>query len=513
MSSSTSMRGGSPASIGCSVRSRCANACRVDTAAPSSSSSATGGPGRGDRLAAAGRGLERAPDPVAQLGRRLLGEGDGGDLAHRHAAPGHQRDDAVDERLGLARARAGFDEQRLVERLDDRVARGEVLVEIEEALLHRVAGLSRRSTPLRRPALRARRRCVSAQRSSPAPSVSSSRRGPRVRRARRSRATPVRPACAATRGNGRGCRGRRGRCSCGSGGSRCVGGSTRHGNTPASMPSAMARRTSSTRASTSGESTSSAQRNWPRVLDVPVRRAHGRVGIAERRPRRVCVDGELEHPAGRGRVLGVDAVRAAGLVVDHPQRRRRRCGRPGRRRRGTAGRGRRRAGGRRRVRRRRSRSAARWRWCARPKPARVLVSSVRNRSSSASMPSPVAVPEQPAAGAPLRLVDPAPGLGDLAQAVAVGVGPRLLGRGRTIRPREHLAQERVERLVHQAAAVEGRHLVALLGQLGDVDAQDVLEEVLERVGGVGLQAGGRHHDVAVGHAAGVVARPGCRRTA
>ena len=52
--------------------------------------------------------------------------------------------------------------------------------------------------------------------------------------------------------------------------------------------------------------------------------------------------------------------------------------------------------------------------------------------------------------------------------------------------------------MHEAAAVERRHLVALLGQLGDLDPQHVLEEVVERVGRVGLQPGGRHDDVAVG---------------
>ncbi len=44
ISSSTSTPGGSPASIGCSVRSRCANACSVEIAAESTSSSASAAP-------------------------------------------------------------------------------------------------------------------------------------------------------------------------------------------------------------------------------------------------------------------------------------------------------------------------------------------------------------------------------------------------------------------------------------------------------------------------------------
>ena len=72
---------------------------------------------------AARRLLERPADPVAQLGRGLLGERDRGDLAHGHVAARDQRDHPVDQRLGLARSRARFDEERLVERLDDRGAR------------------------------------------------------------------------------------------------------------------------------------------------------------------------------------------------------------------------------------------------------------------------------------------------------------------------------------------------------------------------------------------------------
>ena len=87
ISSRTSIRGGSPASIGNSVRMRCANACSVQIAASSSSSSAA-------RTARARRSstssacrLELAPHAVAQLGRRLLGERDRRDRAHRHGRP------------------------------------------------------------------------------------------------------------------------------------------------------------------------------------------------------------------------------------------------------------------------------------------------------------------------------------------------------------------------------------------------------------------------------------------
>ena len=108
-----------------------------------------GRPGRGDGIGVACHRFQRPPDPVAQLGRRLLGERDRGDLAHGHVALDDQRDDPVDERLGLARTRARLDEQRLVERADDRGAGGEILVEVEERLLDgllRHPGTSSRSS-------------------------------------------------------------------------------------------------------------------------------------------------------------------------------------------------------------------------------------------------------------------------------------------------------------------------------------------------------------------------------
>ena len=63
-------------------------------------------------------------------------------------------------------------------------------------------------------------------------------------------------------------------------------------------------------ASTSGVSTSSAHRNCPRVLTYQYAAPTGVSGVAERRPRRVRVHGELQHRARRGGVVGVDAVRA-----------------------------------------------------------------------------------------------------------------------------------------------------------------------------------------------------------
>ena len=63
-----------------------------------------------------GRGLELSSHPVAQLGRRRLGERDGRDAAHLGAVS-HQLDEASDERGGLAGAGAGFDEEGRVEAL------------------------------------------------------------------------------------------------------------------------------------------------------------------------------------------------------------------------------------------------------------------------------------------------------------------------------------------------------------------------------------------------------------
>ena len=89
------------------------------------------------RIGIAREGFEGAPDAVAQLGGRLLGERDRGDLPHGHVARDHEGHDAVDERLGLARTGTGLDEEGLVEIVDDRGARRQVFVEVEEGLLPR----------------------------------------------------------------------------------------------------------------------------------------------------------------------------------------------------------------------------------------------------------------------------------------------------------------------------------------------------------------------------------------
>ena len=100
-SSATSTRGGRPASRGCSVSSRCAKACSVHTGRAVELVESCPGQ-RGGWPALQRRLLERVPHPVAQLGGGLVGEGDGGDHAHRHAGFGDQRLDALDERPRLA---------------------------------------------------------------------------------------------------------------------------------------------------------------------------------------------------------------------------------------------------------------------------------------------------------------------------------------------------------------------------------------------------------------------------
>jgi hypothetical protein len=82
------------------------------------------------RAARAARGIgavgqlggQRSADPVAQLGRCLLGEGDRGDRVERRSAAGDEPDDAVDERARLARAGPRLDEQGGGEVVRDAVA-------------------------------------------------------------------------------------------------------------------------------------------------------------------------------------------------------------------------------------------------------------------------------------------------------------------------------------------------------------------------------------------------------
>ena len=123
------------------------------------------------------RPFELTADAVAQLGRRLLGERDRHDLAHRDAGHGDERDDAVDQRLGLARARARLDEQRLVEALDDRQARRVVVVEDERSNASAGAAGSRRRSSASKSdgcSLTCRRSSITAASSSSTSSVGSS---------------------------------------------------------------------------------------------------------------------------------------------------------------------------------------------------------------------------------------------------------------------------------------------------------------------------------------------------
>ena len=86
-SSSTSTCGGRPASTGCSARIRWAKLCTVPMAAPSRSTSAASDCARRSSgvSVVVDDALERLPDPRPELARGGLGEGDRGDLAHRHA--------------------------------------------------------------------------------------------------------------------------------------------------------------------------------------------------------------------------------------------------------------------------------------------------------------------------------------------------------------------------------------------------------------------------------------------
>ena len=113
--------------------------------------------------------LELTAHAIAELGRRLLGERNRGDCAHRHRQVGtvgrDELHDPVDEHLRLSGARARLDEERLV-----------------EPVAHDVAGNRVAHSALTAP-----------------------------RSARRSRPARVRCASAATPGACPSCRGRRGR--------------------------------------------------------------------------------------------------------------------------------------------------------------------------------------------------------------------------------------------------------------------------------------------------------------
>ncbi len=107
--------------------------------------SAPGADDRGRPLVV-GEAPELVTDAIAQLGRGLLGERDRGDRVNRRGKIGpvgrDERDDAVDQGLGLARARAGLDEQRRVELGADCIARGFVAENTEERELIRHSSFS-----------------------------------------------------------------------------------------------------------------------------------------------------------------------------------------------------------------------------------------------------------------------------------------------------------------------------------------------------------------------------------
>ena len=208
-----------------------------------------------------------------------------------------ERDDAVDERLGLARSGTRFDEQRLVEVVDDRAcgSRGlrrgrRELCCTRRSLRHALAAVGVvDQLAVRRSATVAaqRRRCH---------------------------------ACVATRGTGRGCRGRRDRCSCGIGAPTSSAGRRRHGKTPASMPSTMARSTSSTRVSTLGRRARARPSGTGRVCSRTSRQRRPRCRDRRRtrvpRARRPGAAASCRPPWDR---RPADRARPAGLVVDHEQ--------------------------------------------------------------------------------------------------------------------------------------------------------------------------------------------------
>ena len=109
ISSRTSMRGGSPISIGNSVRMRCANECNVQIAAASRSSSAARHRARTTSVrrgvvgrAAAARARMRSRSSAAAFSVNVIAAIAASARADRTVG-GHERDDPVDERLGLAR--------------------------------------------------------------------------------------------------------------------------------------------------------------------------------------------------------------------------------------------------------------------------------------------------------------------------------------------------------------------------------------------------------------------------
>ena len=71
------------------------------------------------RVRVMGGALERGAQPVRELGGRLLGEGDRGDVLDGHPVTEHQGAHPMDQGSGLARPRPGVDEQRPVGGIPD----------------------------------------------------------------------------------------------------------------------------------------------------------------------------------------------------------------------------------------------------------------------------------------------------------------------------------------------------------------------------------------------------------
>ena len=200
MSSSTSTRGGSPASIGCSVRRRCANACRVDTAAAV-------------ELVERERGARGRDGVVGARGR----------LSSARRMRSRSSAAAFSVKVIAAISRIGHVAVRRPARRRGRPApwscpsprppRRTASRRASSTIAARVARSSSRSRKL----------CWTALDGHASPTTSGAVGVVGVvvglGQRRRSRAAPARRASASTRGSGRGCRARRDRCSCGTGAS------------------------------------------------------------------------------------------------------------------------------------------------------------------------------------------------------------------------------------------------------------------------------------------------------
>ena len=101
-SSSTPKRGSSPAASGRLRSTRAQNPWIVPIQAASTARARSGSPSS----------LKRAADPLAQLGRRLLREGQRQDRADRDAVAQHRLGEALDHHGRLAGARAGGEQRR-----------------------------------------------------------------------------------------------------------------------------------------------------------------------------------------------------------------------------------------------------------------------------------------------------------------------------------------------------------------------------------------------------------------